>query len=817
MAVLKCKMCGGDLNAAGGEKVVECEFCGTTQTVPDGNDEKKTNLFNRANKLRIVGEFDKAAGIYESITAEFPDDAESYWGLCLCKFGIEYVDDPKTAKKIPTCHRTSFESIFDDENYKAAIDKSDVIAQDVYKNEAAEIDRLQKDILSVVHREEPFDVFICYKETDDLGARTPDSVLAQDIYTELTNQGLKVFFARITLEDKLGKEYEPYIFAALNSAKVMLAIGTKEEYFNSVWVKNEWNRYLALMQSDKSKTLIPCYRDMDAYDIPQEFKNLQGQDMSKLGFLQDLVRGVCKIINPEQSSGHETSAQTLANSTVDTLLKRVFMFLEDKNWQSANEYCEKVLDIDPENSEAYLGKLMAELNVKNVSEIEFVSSAHEQIIQNLNYKKFMQFAPKERANEITAYISSSLFKETKITLPALETDNNILDELSVYNDVYELIKICSKKLAWLIKKMHQMQKELRPSDIIFAVGLRHFVALQSYGTVVACGDNYKGQCNVSDWTDIIAVSAGGYHTVGLKADGTVVACGDNSSGQCDVSYWADIIAVSAGSQHTVGLKADGTVVACGDNSHGQCDVSYWADIVAISAGGNTTAGLISKGTVISSHRLNGVTSLEGIVAISASNTLIAGLTMDGRVVFAGSASNSDLLSYWENIVAISAGITHNILGLKADGTVVAAGYNYDHECDVYDWRNIVAISANRFYTSLGLTANGTVLMQGRFKSFFDSYSYNIEDLYVPPKNISLEEYIQRRKSEFREINEKRAEEQRLREREAAKRQEEEAARIRAEKERQDEYRAAGLCQYCGGEFIGLFSKTCINCGRKKDY
>ena len=136
-------MCGGELNVVRGEKVAECEFCGTKQTIPTGNDEKKTNLFNRANRLRIVGEFDKAAGIYESITAEFPDDAESYWGLCLCKFGIEYVDDPKTVRKIPTCHWTSFESIFDDENYKPAIEKSDVIAQDIYKNEATEFDRLQ--------------------------------------------------------------------------------------------------------------------------------------------------------------------------------------------------------------------------------------------------------------------------------------------------------------------------------------------------------------------------------------------------------------------------------------------------------------------------------------------------------------------------------------------------------------------------------------------------------------------------------------------------------------------------------------------------
>ena len=51
---------------------------------------------------------------------------------------------------------------------------------------------------------------------------------------------------------------------------------------------------------------------------------------------------------------------------------------------------------------------------------------------------------------------------------------------------------------------------------------------------MATGKNDDGQCNVSDWKDIIAVSAGYHHTVGLKADGTVVATGSNSYGQCDV-------------------------------------------------------------------------------------------------------------------------------------------------------------------------------------------------------------------------------------------------------------------------------------------
>ena len=83
---------------------------------------------------------------------------------------------------------------------------------------------------------------------------------------------------------------------------------------------------------------------------------------------------------------------------------------------------------------------------------------------------------------------------------------------------------------------------------------------------------------MSDWKDIVAVSAGYVHTVGLKADGTVVATGDNKYGQCNVYDWNDIVAVSAGGVHTVGLKSDGTVVATGKNNCGQCDVSGWKNI-----------------------------------------------------------------------------------------------------------------------------------------------------------------------------------------------------------------------------------------------
>ena len=182
MAVLKCKMCGGSLDISEGMTVCECEYCGTVQTIPQIDDEKKITLFTRANRLRAACEFDKAAGVYENIVSDFPEEAEAYWGLVLCKFGIEYVDDPATGKKIPTCHRSSFESIMDDSDFEQTMENADPIARKIYRGEAKIIDGIQKGILEISGKEDPYDIFICYKETDDSGNRTVDSVMAQDIF-----------------------------------------------------------------------------------------------------------------------------------------------------------------------------------------------------------------------------------------------------------------------------------------------------------------------------------------------------------------------------------------------------------------------------------------------------------------------------------------------------------------------------------------------------------------------------------------------------------------------------------------------------------
>ena len=400
----KCKMCGGSLEFEPGDTIAVCDSCGTKQTLPRLDSDRRANLYDRANHFRRNNEFDKAAGIYEQILNEEPTDAEAYWSLVLCRYGIEYVEDPATHKRVPTINRTQFTSIYDDEDYKSALQHAGGYQRSLYEEEATTINDIQKGILAISQNEEPFDVFICYKETDANGRRTPDSVLANDIYHQLTQEGFKVFFARITLEDKLGTAYEPYIFAALNSAKVMVVLGTKPEYFNAAWVKNEWSRYLSLVnQSGGKKALIPAYRDMDPYDLPEEFSHLQAQDMSKLGFLQDLIRGIKKITkaNEPKPMVKEKVVVSTSDAGVEPLLERAFLFLEDGNWQDANIYCEKVLDKDPKNAEAYLGKLMVEMKVRSRDQL---ADCPKPFNDNTNYSKILRFGDEKLATEMLGYI-----------------------------------------------------------------------------------------------------------------------------------------------------------------------------------------------------------------------------------------------------------------------------------------------------------------------------------------------------------------------------------------------------------------------------
>lgn len=423
MAVYTCKMCGGKLKPEEGSAICTCEYCKTRQTLPLIDDEQAANRINRAHHFRQLGEFDKAADTYtEMIAIEGGSgmslshvDPELFWSLALCRYGIEYVNDPVTHQGVATCHRVQYKSILDDADYLHALDNADPLRRAYYEQEAQYIASVQKRILEISEREEPFDVFLCYKETDAEGKRTKDSVLAQEMYYQLMKDGFKVFFARITLEGKLGTEYEPYIFAALHSARTMVVIGTDPAYFSAPWVKNEWARFLAVMKEEGFRSLIVAYKDMNPYDIPDALSMYPAQDMGELGFLQDLTRGIRKLSNKEEELQNKNRARETvvitSNTNVEPLLKRIGLFMEDGDFTSAMEYCEKTLDIYPECAQAYLYLVLAKRKIKTAEQLS-ESKEEFDLLGDRDFQKVLRFGDEDCKREMLQLVREKEYSAT---------------------------------------------------------------------------------------------------------------------------------------------------------------------------------------------------------------------------------------------------------------------------------------------------------------------------------------------------------------------------------------------------------------------
>ncbi|MCF0110877.1 MAG: hypothetical protein HUJ58_03175, partial [Erysipelotrichaceae bacterium] len=91
-----------------------------------------------------------------------------------------------------------------------------------------------------------------------------------------------------------------------------------------------------------------------------------------------------------------------AGVTADSLLERAYMFLEDGKWDDADAYCDAVLDIEPKNSEAYLGKLMAELQAGNKEKLADCAVPFD---EKENYRKAICYGDDECKKELQGYIA----------------------------------------------------------------------------------------------------------------------------------------------------------------------------------------------------------------------------------------------------------------------------------------------------------------------------------------------------------------------------------------------------------------------------
>lgn len=88
------------------------------------------------------------------------------------------------------------------------------------------------------------------------------------------------------------------------------------------------------------------------------------------------------------------------------LLRRAFLYLEDGEWGKADDYCEQVLDQEPENAMAYVIKLMARLKVDKIEKLGEADSVYEQWN---SYRNAYRFADEALKQQLEAYLKSTKY------------------------------------------------------------------------------------------------------------------------------------------------------------------------------------------------------------------------------------------------------------------------------------------------------------------------------------------------------------------------------------------------------------------------
>lgn len=165
--------------------------------------------------------------------------------------------------------------------------------------------------------------------------------------------------------------------------------------------------------------------------------------------------------------GTKQSVPTVQEESPGTapLLRRAYLFLEDKEWDLAREYCEKVLDRHPENAQAYLGKLMADCRV---CDVDSLADCRAPFDDNKNYKKILRFGDAGLVKKLEEYVRGIKVRneETRLAEQYARASRHMrrakfvheyqeaqreFEKLKDYKDSRELAELCAQKVEKMIE------------------------------------------------------------------------------------------------------------------------------------------------------------------------------------------------------------------------------------------------------------------------------------------------------------------------------------------------------------------------------
>ncbi len=315
VGLLECKCCGAPLSPTAEMlkgRIVRCVHCGHTMTLAKEDEGKTVGLLRSAELLLDTCRFDEAYTAYSKAAELDEREPEAYFGMALARFKVQYLKDEASEppRLQPICHEVTKSRFSDDKNYQIALTLATEAQRALYLSRAEEIDHIAKEFYSLAEANISYDCFLCVKVTDD-GTRAPteDSKDADYIYRLLQEKGYKPFYSEWELRNVTGADYEARILYALYTAECMLVVCRNEEYLRTKWVKNEYTRFLRLIDGDRKEegSVAVVFYGRPVETLPGKKGKLQGIDFS-------LRESDAKIVSFVESHTPEARARRRAEA-----------------------------------------------------------------------------------------------------------------------------------------------------------------------------------------------------------------------------------------------------------------------------------------------------------------------------------------------------------------------------------------------------------------------------------------------------------------------------------------------------------------------
>lgn len=491
---LKCKTCGEPLSMSVAQNgVIVCAICGYSTILPkEDSTDKVRELLSHGDSYLDTGKFDDAYTMFARASEEDSEEPEAYFGMALAEFRIQYVndlkDDGKSRRLQAIVHAISPDNFCDNLNYRKALNYATDAQRKEYERRAGEIDYIRDQFYKFKNAGLNYDCFLCLKVTDDVTKlKTPETRVAEEICTYLRRKGFKPFYSEQVLESVTGGDYEAHILYALHTAECMLIICYDEAHLRTKWVRNEYTRFLKLVNDDEkeSDSITIVFGDRPIEKLPGKNGKIQGI-RGKSGDMLERVYHFVERHTPEARLRKEAEEQaqkeaeekrvaqmieqkmrqanlggSSANAQpVKPLLTRAAQELSMGRLDKANEYYNKVLDMQPECGDAWFGMLLLEFDCVNEQELH-KKIDHAYSLDKEKHKLLFNVTSSQYGAQVKKYGDSALLTKYNALIAACNNPEGwyrmMLQDMGCGNDRELMEKIkrsycCDKSKTDFLKK-----------------------------------------------------------------------------------------------------------------------------------------------------------------------------------------------------------------------------------------------------------------------------------------------------------------------------------------------------------------------------